>query len=160
MNPRRSPLLFLLAPMAIAALWFWLAGPARAQLSRLGEGKDFKYPAEYYPVSNGVRRLKTLITGARWQMMSNNIVALQEPRIQRTRADGQLEWTVLARECQFSLLTKEAHGSSNVFFRTADERFFLTGVGFLWQQTNSVLTLSNQTLTWIDKTALTNSPKP
>lgn len=158
MNPRRSTLLVLLTTAAVVSLW--LAGSARAQLARQPKGTHFKYPAEYYPVSNGVRRLKTLITGASYQMMSNNIVALMEPRIERTREDGQLEWTVRARECQFSLLTREARGSSNVFFRTADERMFLTGVGFLWQQTNSVLTLSNQTLTWIDKTALTNSPKP
>lgn len=158
MNSRRPTLLLLLVIAAVMSFWF--TRPAGAQLSKMGEGKDFKYPAEYYPVSNGVRRLKTLITGAKWQMMSNNIVALKEPRIERTREDGQLEWTVLARECQFSLLTKEARGSSNVFFRTADERMFLTGVGFFWQQTNSLLTLSNQTLTWIDKTALTNAPKP
>lgn len=158
MKPRRATLLFLL--VTAAGLSLWLAGPARAQLSGPSKGTDFKYPAEYYPVSNGVRRLKTLITGASWQMMSNSIVALKDPRIERTREDGQLEWTVLARECHFNLLTKEARGSSNVFFRTADERLFLTGVGFLWQQTNSVLTLSNQTLTWIDKIALTNSPTP
>jgi hypothetical protein len=36
----------------------------------------------------------------------------------------------------------------------ADNRLMQTGVGFLWQQSNSVLIVSNQVRTWIDKQAL------
>jgi hypothetical protein len=53
--------------------------------------------------------------------------------------------------------TKLVRGNTNMYFHTADERLFLSGIGFLLQQTNRVLILSNQTYTWIDKQALTNS---
>ena len=50
----------------------------------------------------------------------------------------------------------QVSGDKKVFFRTADDRLFVTGTGFLWQQSNSVLILSNKTFTWTE--IRTNAP--
>ena len=141
--------------LAVFTLGGWLAS---AQLSRLGTGKNFMIP-EYWPSSNGVSRLKTKFTGTEWRFVTNDIVALDNLRIEKYREDGKtLEWTVESPACHFNIASKEADGVTNVYFHTADERLFQTGRGFSWQPTNSLLILSNDVYTWIDRQALTNAP--
>jgi len=139
-----------------AALTFSLFGQARIATS--GAGHDFKFP-DYYPASNGVRQLKTLITGAEAQVVSNNarMVRLTEPRLTNYAPNGKLEWSAEARECVVNIATREVRGNSNLVIQAADGKFYHTGRGFLWQSSNSVLILSNQVFTRIDKTALSNS---
>ena len=142
---------------AVGALALGLAWSARAQIAKFEGGTDGRFP-DYYPTSNGVRRLKSLVTAARWRFGSNDLLYLTEPKLQSYREDGTtLEWTATSLECTFNPTTKEVRGNTNMVFKTADERLFVTGVGFFWQQSSSVLTLSNQTLTRIDKLVLTNN---
>jgi len=118
--------------------------------------QDFVLP-DYYPSSNGVRRLKTRVTGTEARILSNNVFALKQARLESYHEDGTtLEWVAVSPECTVEMKTKLVRGNTNMYFHTADERLFLTGIGFLLQQTNRVLILSNQTFTWIDKQALTN----
>ena len=56
-----------------------------------------------------------------------------------------------------NIATREVRGNSNLFFQTADKKLFVRGVGFLWQSNSSVLILSNQVFTRIDKSSLTNN---
>lgn len=133
--------------------WF-----ASAQFGRLGTGKNFMIP-EYWPSSNGVSLLKTKFRGTEWRFITNDIVALDNLRVERFHEDGKtLDWTVESPACIFNTTSKEANGATNVCFRSADERLFQTGRGFSWQPTNSLLILSNDVYTWIDKPALTNAP--
>ena len=119
--------------------------------------QDFVLP-DYYPSSNGVRRLKRRVTGAEARILTNNVFALKQARLESYGEDGTtLEWVAVSPECTVEMKTKVVRGNTNMYFHTADERLFLTGIGFLLQQTNNVLILSNQTFTWIDKQALTNA---
>ena len=118
---------------------------------------DFILP-DYYPSSNGVRRLKTRVSGAEARMLSNGVFALKQTRLESYREDGTtLEWVAVSPQCVVDMKSKSVRGNTNLFYHTADEQLFLSCVGFLWQQTNSVLITSNDTRTWIDKQALTNS---
>jgi hypothetical protein len=148
----------LLAATLITAWWGVLVhGQTTAKLS--GPGRDFKYP-EYYPASNGVLQVKTLISGREAQAVSNNmsLIRLKDTTLTNYSPDGRVEWIVQSPECIVNVAAREVRGTTNMFFQTADEKFFLSGVGFLWQHTNSVLILLDQVSTWIDKNALTNSP--
>lgn len=145
-------------PAALAAILIFVS-LARAQVGTFRGGTDFKFPIEYWPESNGVRRLKTLVTGAKYRPVTNGIFALTVPRIEGFREDGTtLVWTAISRDCIVDMNAKEVHGDTNMFFRTADERLFHTGVGFLWQGSDSVLTLSNKVFTWIDKKKILERP--
>ena len=142
--------------MLLGALLCGLPAAAHGQLSKMGAGKDFMFP-DYYPATSGVLRKKSIVTGSEYRMLTNNVFELVRPRIEFYRPDGQtLEWTAIAPECTVDIKTREVSGKTNVFFRTADDRLFVTGVGFLWQQTNSMLILSNETFTWTD--VRTNAP--
>ena len=126
--------------------------------AKIGTGKDFKFP-DYYAASNGVRRLRTLVTGTEAQFATNDnaLITLKKPRLESYAPDGKLEWTATSPECTVNIRTKEVRGNTNLTFQTADERFQQTGVGFLWQQTNSVLIIFDQSHTQIDRDAMTNN---
>ena len=129
---------------------------AQAQNTQLKPGKDFIAP-KYSSDSNGVRRLQNVLAGSEHRFITNNIIWLQNPRLTNFTPEGKVEWVVTSPECTVNISTMEVHGNTNMTFQTADERLFISGVGFLWQQTNSMLILSNQSFTWIDKRALTNN---
>ncbi|HWN96996.1 MAG TPA: hypothetical protein VNT99_18345 [Methylomirabilota bacterium] len=127
-----------------------------AQGAQYYPGKNFMAP-EYYPASNGIRRLKNVIAGSEYHFMTNGTIWLLNPRLTNFAQDGKVEWTVVSPECTYNINTREVYGNTNMTFRTADEILFLSGVGFLWQQSNAMLILSNQSYTWIDKRALTTN---
>jgi hypothetical protein len=147
--------LAVLAILALVAALCW-ATSARAQATKLVMGTNFKLPV-YYPSSNGVQKIKTVVSGEKWRFATNGIVHLIKPGITNYQPDGSIEWIATSPECTVEINTKVARGHTNIFFKTADDRFFQTGVGFLWQQSNSVLIVSNQVRTWIDKQALTKT---
>jgi hypothetical protein len=139
-----------------SALGVGVAWMAAGQLTRTGVGRNFMFP-DYYPITNGVARKKSVLTGEESRLVTNNVIALTHPRIEFFRPDGtNLEWTAIARECVVDIGTREVSGTNKIFYRTAEDSLFQTGKGFLWQQSNGVLILSNDTFTWID--IRTNSP--
>jgi hypothetical protein len=97
-----------------------------------------------------------MVTGSEGRFLSNNIVFVSEPRIESFRQDGSLEWVATAMDAFVNMTARTANGTNVIAFRTAETNLYLTGRGFLWQQTNKVLILSNQTYTWFDRS--TNSP--
>jgi hypothetical protein len=145
----------------------WLVGLLLAGLAASGAlaqpavqmlpTKGIVFP-DYYPASNGVRRIKTLVTSSSAQMQSQGVFLLQNASITNYTVAGQPSWTAFAPVALLNLGTGEVSGPTNVVMRTADQRFFLRGVGFLFQRTNMMLTLSNDVFTWIDRNSLTNLP--
>ena len=135
----------------------WLAC---AQLPRTGVGKDFMYP-EYWPLTTGVARKKSVVTAKEYQLLTNNLAALTQARIDFYNKDGtNLEWSATAHQAVVDLTARQVSGDEKAFFRTADGRLFVSGTGFLWQPTNGLLILSNNTFTWMElstNTSLKNS---
>src|SRR5215208_1144836 len=121
-----------------AGLLFVSAVYLLAQTAQFLPGKNFMAP-EYYPATNGVLRLKHVVAGSEWKFIGKEIVSLMNPRLTNFTQDGKIEWTVASPECIVNMSTKEVNGNTNMVFRTADERLFISGVGFLWQQTNGIL---------------------
>ena len=151
----RSAIVFFFLLLALAAALCWTTA-AHAQATKLATGTNFKLPV-YYPSSNGVQKIKTVVSGEKWRFATNGIVHLIKPGITNYLPDGSIEWIATSPECTVEINTKVARGHTNIFFKTADDRFYQTAVGFLWQQSNSVLIVSNQVQTWIDKQALTKT---
>jgi len=118
--------------------------------------KGFKV-VDFYPASNGVQKVKTMITGTEAQPLSNDFIYLTLPRITSYREDGKLQWIATSLDALVNLKTHSAEGTNISSFRTADTNMFGSAVGFLWQQADGVLILSNNTYTWVNRTAFHNS---
>jgi lipopolysaccharide export system protein LptA len=141
------------------ALWPW-GSAIHAQSSRVTQGKDFSWPA-YYSTSNGVQRLKSLLTGSEVQLRPPglSVFLLKHPRLENYRPDGTLEWIATAADCIVDTVAGTVSGNNRLVLKTGNTNLFTTGVGFLSRQSDSTLILSNQSFTWIDNTALAKSPR-
>ncbi len=142
-----------MSALGVGAAWL-----ACAQLPRTGVGKNFMYP-EYWPLTSGVARKKSVVTADEYQLITNNLATLVRARIDAYQPDGtNLEWSATAHEAlvDINAHARQVSGNDKVFFRTADDRLFVTGTGFLWQQSNSVLILYSNTFTWME--IRTNTP--
>ena len=147
----RETILTVATALAIAVL----CQTAASQLTRVGNAKSFTLP-DYYPASNGVQKLRAVLTGSEAQSISNGYFFLRQPRIENYRPDGSLDWVAIADDAVVSMFTHSASGTNHLVFQTADTNVVVTARGFLWQQTEGVLILSNQT-TWIDRARFTNA---
>ena len=143
--------------VAVTALGVGAAWLACAQLPRTGVGKDFMYP-DYWPLTSGVARLKSVVRAGEYQLLTNNLAALTQARIDFYKPDGtNLEWSATAHEAVVDINSRQVSGDEKVFFRTFDDRLFVTGTGFLWQQTNGLLILYSNTFTWMELRTNTTS---
>ena len=154
-----SQMIFLAAFAMVVLGAFWLTQRrvlAADPFRNVARAKGFKWAPGYYPATNGVQHPMAMVTGSEGRFLSNNIVFVSEPRIESFRQDGSLEWVATALDAFVNMTARTASGTNVICFRTADTNLYLSGRGFLWQQTNRVLILSNQTYTWFDRT--TNAP--
>src|SRR5262249_47196715 len=108
------------------------------------EGSNFKV-AEIFDAPNE-KQIKDLIEGVRWRHQGSQTV-VYDAKVQRFRTNGAVELIIEAPECFYDEKQKEVNSAGPVQFRTGDGRFNLSGVGFLWLQTNSTLYISNQVRT-------------
>jgi lipopolysaccharide export system protein LptA len=108
------------------------------------EGTNFKV-GDLFDSPNQ-RQIRSLIEGARWRSQGAQTV-VYDAKVQKFLPNGAVELIIEAPECFYDKNLKAINSSGPVQFRTADGRFFLSGVGFLWLQTNSTLYISNQVKT-------------
>lgn len=125
--------------------------------ANLTVGEFFERPNE--------KQMKSLIEGARWRHQGAQ-TAINDVKVQTFRTNGAVELIIEAPECFYDETRKAINSPGPVHFWTADGRFSLQGVGFLWLQTNSTLYISNQVQTVVlpelietgSTVASTNSP--
>jgi lipopolysaccharide export system protein LptA len=149
--------------VSIVALLFRCAFSAVDLPAQRVEGSNFKVVDLFDPPYE--RQIKSMIEGARWRHQDAQ-TAVNDAKVQTFRTNGTVELIIEAPEAFYDDTRKTINSSGPVQFRTADGRFFLSGVGFLWLQTNSTLYISNrvQTIVYPELTetgsllASTNSP--
>lgn len=128
-----------------------------AQLGQLERAKGFKL-VDFYSGSVGAQQKKTVLTGSEGRILTNNLIYLLHPRIEHYKEDGSLLGVATAVDAFVNVQSHMAYGTNMISFRSAETNLYLNGRGFLWQQSNAVLIISNQSYTWINKAAFANSP--
>jgi len=130
--------------VSIAALLFHCAFSAVDVPAQRVEGSNFKVVDLFDPPYE--RQIKSMIEGARWRHQDSQTV-VNDAKVQTFRTNGAVELIIEAPEAFYDDTHKAVNSAGPVQFRTADGRFFLSGVGFLWLQTNSILYISNRVQT-------------
>jgi len=113
----------------------------------MGQIKDFSLP-EYYDVPHE-KQMKSLLQGEEAQPLGEGRVLIKQLRLETFREDGTGEFILLARDCLYDSKTRSATSPGPLQMKTVDGRFFTEGKGFLWQENESRLTISNQVHTII-----------
>ena len=110
-------------------------------------GQGYKF-TEYYDPPHETQ-LKMLLEGARAQRLPDGRIQVSDAKYRTYSPTGQGEMTVEAPECFYNSGQRSICSSGPLHVQTADGKFSIEGEGFLWQQTNSTLLVSNQVHTII-----------
>ncbi|MFO1488977.1 MAG: hypothetical protein U1F65_10920 [Verrucomicrobiota bacterium] len=94
-------------------------------------------------------QIKTLLEGDEAEPKSGGQVLIRGLKLQTFSETGEVQMTVKAPECIFNASRKTVHSAGPFEAFTGDGRFSFAGEGFLWQQTNNVLIISNRVQTEI-----------
>ncbi len=121
----------------------------------IGEVSNFS-TSEYYEPPNE-RQVKFQLTGANARRLTGGKVLLSQMQLETFRETGQRDTIIEAPECTYDTLQRVASSPGQLHVRSGDGRLTVDGEGFLWQQDNSLLTVSNQVRALVQR-ANTNTP--
>ena len=127
-----------------------LAASARGQ--RVVDSKGLKF-AEYFDPPHETQ-MKSLLEGAKAQPQEGGRILIAGAKMQTFRVSGEPVMAVEAPECVYDSGQRSVNSAGPLRMRAVDGRFYLEGEGFLWQQTNSSLFVSNHVHTIIHQDLL------
>ncbi|HEY1790132.1 MAG TPA: hypothetical protein VGJ73_18440 [Verrucomicrobiae bacterium] len=128
-----------------------LAAPSvRAQQVPIsGSANDFN-SVEYYGAPHQ-QDIKRLFSGAEAQPLAGGLLLVKKVKIEMFDLNGKLQLVAEAPECIYDPVNVVANSPGEVHLRTGDGELQIDGEGFIWQQNESVFTISNQVETVIDR---------
>lgn len=136
----------------VLALITGFCGGTRAgaqQLPAGGSATDFS-SVEYFDAPNQ-QQIKSRISGAEAQPLSGGLLQIIQVKLERFDVAGRLQFVASAPECTYDPANGIASSPDDVHLRTGDDGLRIDGKGFLWRQSESFLTISNQIQTVIEK---------
>ncbi len=127
-----------------ATLVFFLAAEiagAQPLPSGLGYATNFSSAAYFEPPNE--QQVKIRLSGAEASPLPGTLFDLKKMKVEKFGADGKLEAVVLAPQCIYAPLDGVATSAGHLEFHSGDGKFRVEGDGFLWQQNESSLVISN-----------------
>jgi hypothetical protein len=139
------------------ALLFAAVPNGRAQQNGVQHANDFTY-TEYYGQTNQQQiQIKSILSGAEALPQPGGLLVVKQLKLEIFNLDGRLEWVVNAPECVYDTFKGVANSPGHLEVRTGDGKFRVEGEGFLWRQSDSFLTISNNVRTVVENGALMNT---
>ena len=147
---------------AVVFLAFGLAFAADQQVAG-NSMKGFKAPLQYFDPPHQLQ-VQSYLEGSESEMGPEGSIIIHDAKLQTFHEDGSLEMIVKAPQCFYDYGTRVVHSSGPLQVQTWDDEskraLYLNGSnGFYWQQTNSLLIVSNKQSTTISG-SMTNSFNP
>jgi len=136
------------------ALLFAAVSSGREQQNGVRHASDF-ISTEYYEPPHQ-QKIKSVLSGAEALPQPGGLLIVKQLKLETFGLDGKLEVTILAPECIYDTFKGLANSPGHLQVRTGDGKFRIEGDGFLWRQSNSFLTISNNVRTVIEYGAKTN----
>jgi hypothetical protein len=135
-----------------ATALFGAAMSGRAQqIPEGGSATDFS-SVDYFEAPNQ-QQIKSRMSGANAEMLAGGLLLIKKLELEEFDEKGKLQFIITAPECVYDPTKGVANSAGPLHLRTGDGQLQNDGEGFLWQQNDSLLTISNQVQTVIDKTA-------
>ena len=154
--PFRISLQFFAAGSWLRVLVLALAfvtAPGISLAQRVLEAKGFQTAVYYDPPYE--TQVKALLKGARARPLENDRVYVYDgTEVQTFTETGQAELIVRAPEYTFDQHSQTASSPGPLHVQTADGGFSIEGEGFLFQQTNAALWISNRVHTVVQPSLL------
>jgi hypothetical protein len=142
-----SAILVLSALMALGIF----AVATRAQQNTAGHASDFSSVEYFEPPHQQL--MKSRLSGAEAQPQAGGLLVIKQLKLEMFNTNGATEVVVKAPDCIYDTLHGLASSPGHLRLETGDGKSHVEGDGFLWRQTNSFLTISNNVHTVIENTA-------
>jgi hypothetical protein len=128
--------------------------PGRAQETLSGHASDFT-SVEYFDAPNE-KQMKTRLSGTDALPLpdNNGSVRIKNLKLETFNTNGTPGLIIESPACVYDTINGVANSAGPLEVRSADGRFRITGVGFLWRQDDSSLAISNQVDTMIKSGSL------
>jgi hypothetical protein len=141
--------------VAGAGLLFAVAPGVRAQQNGFQHANDFT-STEYYGPTNQ-QQIKSILSGAEALPQPGGLLIIKQLKLRTFYPDGKPEIIVTAPECLYNTMSGTASSAGPLQLQTGDGKFRVEGEGFLWRQSDSFLTISNNVRTVIENGATMNT---
>lgn len=127
--------------IAGAILFFAAVPNGRAQQNGVQRASDFT-SVEYFEPPHE-RQMKSRLSGMEAQPLAGGLLVIKQFKLETFAVDGKPELIMEAPNCTYDTAHATASSPGPLQVRTGDGKFRVAGDGFLWRQTNSSLTISN-----------------
>ena len=138
---------------------FWalilLAVSIRAQQNAAGHASDFSSVSYFEPPHQSL--MKSRLSGAEAQPLAGGLLAIKQLKLEMFDTNGAVNVIVKAPECVYDTQSGTASSPGHLRLESGDGKSHVEGDGFLWRQTNSFLTISNNVHTVIETTPETKT---
>jgi hypothetical protein len=133
---------------ASTALFFAAVQNERAQQDGIQHASDFT-SVEYFEPPHQ-QQMRSRLSGAEASPQADGLLVIKQVKLETFAVDGKPEMVVEAPGCTYDTLNATASSPGPLQVRTGDGKFHVEGEGFLWRQTNSFLTISNNVRSLIE----------
>jgi len=123
-------------------------GSRAQQIPVGGDATDFS-SVEYYQAPHQ-QQIKSRMSGAEAEPQEGGLLLIKQLKLEAFDENGKLQFVITAPECVYDPVKGVATSSGELHMRTGDEQLRIDGTGFLWRQSDSLLTISNQVQTVIE----------
>ena len=138
---RIQPSCFSASFLGLALGLILFASPGHTQPVGVGPGQGLKF-TEYY--SSRPTQLKSVLECARAQPQPKGLYLVTDAKWRNYRENGEGGMTAAAPECVYDSTRRLISSSGPLHVQVAEGKFSIEGEGFLFQQTNSTLWVSNR----------------
>jgi hypothetical protein len=141
--------------IAGVALFFAAVPNGRAQQNGVQHASDFT-SVEYFSPPHQ-QQIKSILSGAEALPQPGGRLIIKQLKLKTFDLDGKLEIAIMAPECIYDTFKGVANSPGHLQVQTGDGRFRVEGDGFLWRQSDSFLTISNNVRTVVEYGAKMNT---
>ena len=120
----------------------------RAQQNTTGHANNFSSVEYFEPPHQTL--MKSRLSGAEAQPEPGGLLLITQLKLETFDTNGAPGLIVKAPECVYDTLRGVASSPGHLRLETADASSHVEGDGFLWRQTDSFLTISNNVQTVIE----------
>ncbi len=136
-----------------AIIFLIAAGDARGQTNVLAGVKDLHatdFTSEQYFEAPNEQLVKLRLSGASAEPLPGGLLEVKQLKIENFNTNRTLRAVVRAPQCTFAPLDGVASSAGHLELQSGDGKFRVEGDGFLWQQNESSLVISNRVRTVIE----------
>ena len=136
----------LILSLSVALGFF--AAAVRAQQNVAGRANNFS-SVEYWDAPHQ-QQMKLRLSGAEARPKSGGLLVIKDMKLEYFETNGAPVVVIKAPHCVYDTKSGEANSPGHLWLETGDGDSHVEGDGFLWRQSGSLLTISNNVRTVIE----------